>query len=276
VADNGEEARDKKLDSNSRDQQSGLTKTISIAITVAAILGGIAAAIAIWQFGEQASQSSTHSPAEPRMLAEQSLVSRLVPGGNYDRLQQIIGADPDIQIPFKSGNTIYQFNRPWEYIDLFVHAGRVLSVGVAAKTTRFKPKLFDDGASVTLNGAPIARQVEPSSTLGALGECATSGITYYFEGFPIGLPLSETTVVLGWDSTPVSFLVPAKVCAAVSAAIKCDEFDRNDGLSLKYSKCLYSLGLRQGIEKLSPSAIILTAPGQIIIPEMLNLAFPTG
>lgn len=282
-----EDKRARNLDSNNKpkDQQSSAKKIVSVAIVVATILGGIAAGISIWQFSNQAAQTVSHSPsvspatssAFSPIHSEENLVSQLVPGYEYDRLQQIIGAFPDIKIPLPSGNTMYQFNRQWEYIDLLVNDGRVLSVGVVGRTKNFRPTLYDDGTSVTVNGPPIAQQVNYSSIAGANGECATSGISFFYEGFPIGSPLHDISVVLGWDDTPLAATVPTSVCSAFIAGNKCDEFDQTtSGLSLKYSNCLNGLGLLQGIGRLSPSVVVVTAPGQSIIPDMLNVAYSSS
>lgn len=285
MAQEDDESQKPKSDSNSKDRHSSGKKIVSASIVVATILGGLAAGISIWQFGVQTTSSSSHSPSPSPtssefspMLAEQHLVSQLIPGYEYDRLQQIIGSYPDEKIPLPSGNTVYQFNRTWEYLDLLVNNGRVLSVGVAAKTRDFRPTLYDDGTPLTVNGPPIERQVEYFRILGINGECATSGIDFFYAGFSIGTPLHDVSAILGWDGVSISTGVPMSVCSAMitglgSKAAACRFDFENYVLSLGFSNCLNSLGLLQGIGKLSPSVVVVGAPGQPVIPDMMYLAY---
>lgn len=265
-----------------RNKQSDAKKTVSTAtavtIAVATILGGVAAGISIWQFGKQAAQDGSHSPTASPMLAEQGLISRLIPGDDYDYLRQIIGAVPEITLPPISGDTLYQFNRPWEYIDLLVNAGRVLSVGVAAKTGNFRPTLHTSGSfSVIVNGPPIAQQANSESLIGAVGECGGNTFEYFDEGFSLPLSAGAGSFIFGWDSDSVlSKLIPGPACLAVWPINRCTQFDHasTGNLSLRYADCLSTIKFGQEIGGLSPSEAIVVAPGQSIIPEMMDVAIP--
>lgn len=276
------QAQNQESSAKPRNKQSDVKKTVStataVAIAVATILGGVAAGISIWQFGKQATQGGSHSPAASPMLAEQGLISRLIPGDDYDYLRQIIGAVPAITLPPISGNTLYQFNRPWEYIDLLVNAGRVLSVGVAAKTGNFKPTLHTNGSfSVIVNGPPIAQQANNGSLVGAVGECGGNTFESFDEGFSLPLLAGAGSVVFGWvwDSV-LTKVIPEPACLAVWPANRCTQFDpmSTGSLSLRYADCLNTIKFGQEIGRLSPSVVIVVAPGQSIIPEMLNVAIP--
>jgi hypothetical protein len=241
----------------------------AITAAICTVLGGIAAGIAIWQFIQPGGTSS--SP----MLREQSMVSRLIAGDQYTRLREIIGVEPDLQKNLKSGRILYQFNRPWEYIDLLVSGGSVLSVGVYAKETDFKPTLHAGGYAVTVNGPPIVRQTRYASGVGAAGECGGSSGATFFEGFSLPMANQVASFVLGWVNLR-SLDIPPAACAAVdfsSYPLKgCIKLDQVNGLSSKFLSCLNSSRTGQQIARLSPSVVVVTAAGQRILPDMIDIA----
>jgi hypothetical protein len=194
MAQKDERTQDRGSSAKPQNKQSGIKRTASIAIAAATILGGIAAGISIWQFGNQATQGTSHSITVSPMLSEQRLLAELVPGDTYAKLQDIIGAIPDNQKTLTSGRTLYQFDRPWEYIDLLVEDGNVLSVGVYAKTTTFKATLDAGGDHVILNGPPIARQA--SGLGGAVGICGGNIGAYFFESFSLPGVYQEASIAL--------------------------------------------------------------------------------
>jgi hypothetical protein len=210
------------------------------------------------------------------MLSEQHMVGLLIAGDNYSRLQQIIGAQPDLQQTFKSGTTLYQFNRPWEYIDLLVKGGHVLSVGVYAKSIRFKPVLDASGFLVTVNGSPIAQQARySSSAIGAVGNCGQSDIgSSFFEGFALPMANEQSSLILGWVDLG-SMPIPHPACTAVFFAkglhpAKCDKLENFEQLTPDFLDCLNSSKIGQEIRELSPAVAIVTAPYQRVLPEMFD------
>jgi hypothetical protein len=225
-------------------------------------------------FGVEPHQAAQGTQLSP-MLSEQHLVGLLIAGDNYTRLQQIIGAQPDLQKTFKSGTTLYQFNRSWEYIDLLVKDGRVLSVGVYAKSARFKPVLNASGFLITVNGSPIARQIRYSGAIGAVGNCGQSDIgSSFFEGFALPMAEQQSSFILGWVDLG-SMPIPQSACAAGFFAkglhpAKCDKLDDFEQLSSGFLDCLNSSRVGQEIRKLSPAVAIVTAPYQRVLPEMFD------
>ena len=193
------------------------------------------------------------------MLSEQHMVSLLVPGDNYVRLQQIIGPQPDLQQAVGSSDTLYQFNRPWEYIDLLVSDGRTLSVGVYAKSTAFKATLNASGYLVTLNSSTISRQV--ARAIGAVGNCGGNIGASFFEGFALPMADEQASFALGWIQSR-SLNIPQAACAAEFPPNRCDNLDSLTGLSPVFLDCLNSSKIGQEIGKLRPSVVIVTAPDQ--------------
>ncbi len=202
------------------------------------------------------------------MLSDEHMVSLLIPGDNYARLQQIIGPQPDLQQTFKSGDTLYQFNRQWEYIDLLVSHGRTLSVAVYAKTTAFKATLDASGYSVTVNGSTIAQQAD-ASAIGAVGNCGGNIGASFFEGFALPMANEQASFALGWIQSRW-LNIPQAACSAEFPVNRCDKLDSFAGLSLGFLDCLNESKIGEGVGDLRPSVAIVTAPGQSILPEMLD------
>jgi hypothetical protein len=279
MAQKDERTQDQGSSAKPRNKLSGIKRTGAIAIAVATILGGIAAGISIWQFGEQATQGTSHSTTVSPMLSEQRLLAELVPGDTYAKLQYLIGAIPDRQMTLKSGRTLYQFDRPWEYIDLLVEDGNVLSVGVYAKTTAFKATLEAGGDHVFLNGPPIAQQAGGLGG-GAVGICGGNIGGYFFEGFSLPNVNQEASIALGW-ATSGSIFVPSPACEAVdsfpgSPLYGCSKLQNLNGYpSSRFLDCLNNSGAGQRIGQLSPAAVVVTADGQDIVPDMLGI-LPTN
>lgn len=236
---------------------------------VLAIGGTVAAVLAILPSDQQATQGAPQSSASSPILSEEHMVGLLIAGDTYARLQQIIGPLPDMQQTFKSGDTLYQFNRRWEFIDLLVSDGRVLSVGVYAKTTVFKATLDASGYSVTVNGPIFRQQANGASALGAVGNCGGNIGASLFEGFGLPMANQQSSFVLGWVQSRW-LNIPQAACAAVFPLNKCDKLDSFAGLSPGFLACLNNSHIGQGIKALSPSVVIVTAPEQSILPEMLD------
>lgn len=237
---------------------------------VIAIAGAVAAVIAIVPSGQHTTQSTSHSS----ILDEQNMVSSLIAGDTYAKLQDIIAMPPDKQMTLKSGRTLYQFDRPWEYIDLLVENGNVLSVGVYAKTATFRATLDAGGYHVILNGPPIARQALGMG--GAVGICGGNIGGYFFEGFSLPQVDQQASVALGWaNSGQIS--VPLPACEAVddlsqSPLYRCFKLQNLNGYpSSRFLNCLNGSKVGQSINQLSPAAVVVTASAQGIVPDMLGI-----
>lgn len=205
------------------------------------------------------------------------MVSLLKPGDDYAKIVQIIEAVPNAHEQLKheqlkSGRIIYQFDRSWEYIDLLVSRDSVLSIGIYAKNSDFKPILDEGGKSITLNGQPISHQTSYSSVLGASGECGGSSGGYYYEGYSLPHVYNFGSYLLGWE-IPGS-LMPDTVCLVVSPSSQCSK-DTTASLTLSMNlfNCITnSKEGRSAQTTLSPSVVILVKPGNSILPDMWNYA----
>ena len=133
---------------------------------VLAIGGAVAAVLAILP----SAQGKPHSPVSP-IVSEEHMVSLLIAGDDYEKMAALIGAEPDFQKSLPSGRQLYVFDRPWEYIQLLVSDGTVLSVGIYAKTTKFKTTLITDAI---VNGPPV-----DGALIGAYGACGAPWYLYY-------------------------------------------------------------------------------------------------
>lgn len=248
---------------------------------VLALAGAAAAVLALIPSGQHGAPRTADSP----MHAEQAMISRLSAGDDYAKLLEIIGTEPDLHQTLKSGATVYQFNRPWEYIDLTVSNGRVLSVALYAKTTTFRATLSAGGYKVTLNGGGIAEQTRPAAPAGAVAECDDGDTpNYYLEGYSLPMTYELANVALGWVSSTVAIRgtaaatvnVPYIACSpffrySPRSWQHCSNLDTWISLSSSFYYCLYKAGFNQQADRLSPSAVIVTAPGQSITPEMVEI-----
>lgn len=231
--------------------------------SIAAVLALVVSVVLARGAGEHRAGRKSNSP----MLSEQHMVSRLVAGDTYVRLRQIIGAQPDMQQTFKSGKTLYQFNRPWEYIDLLVSGGNVLSVGVYAESVSFKPTLYASGYAVTVNGPSIERQA--ANAVGAVGNCGGNIGASFFEGFGLAMASQESSILFGWVNSR-SMDIPEPACAATFPLNRCDRLSDFKDLSRRFLDCLDGTKIGGEIERLSPAVVIVTAPYQRILPEMFD------
>jgi hypothetical protein len=202
---------------------------------------------------------------------EEEMVSNLIPGNDYARMVQLIGAEPDFHEGLKPGEQLYVFNRPWEYIQLLVNSsGTVVSVGVYAKTTSFKATLVD---GIMLNGPSIGYQ--PYSPSGAAGSCGASWFDYY-QGYVLPASGDNRSVIFG--ELPVTDtnedMRVGSACSMFLSGRHCiAAYYRNDtqGLSARLLNCLKSLNDWRQVQSDSPtSVVIITAPSQPIVPDMLN------
>jgi hypothetical protein len=189
--------------------------------SIAGIVGTVVAILALLGFGFHvfSSQPSPKPSTISPLIREQYMVSLLKPPDDYNKMKQIIGTLPNIHDRLKSGRTLYQFDRPWEHIDLLVEHGTVLSVGIYAKVSNFKPILDERGKSLVLNGPPISHQIADSTPLGAWGECGGSSGGVYFQGYSLPHTYDFGYFLLGWEM-PGS-LMPDAACRVVSPFHQC-------------------------------------------------------
>jgi hypothetical protein len=201
---------------------------------------------------------------------EEAMVSNLIAGDNYSRMVQLIGSQPDFQEQLESGRRLYLFSRPWEYIQLLVSpTDSVLSVGIYAKTSSFKATLEN---GIVINGPPIAAQVggEPIS---AMDNCGASWYDY-FETYQEPEAGADRSVIFGalpeTDSNDPNAGVP---CGPMFSNKPCISayYKTRTQLSGPLVKCLSSFSEWRAMQDDAPPAIVIvTAPGQPVLPDMLN------
>ena len=201
---------------------------------------------------------------------EENLVSKLIPGDDYSRMVQIIGSLPDFHTNLRSGRQLYVFDRRWEYIQLLVDSsGTVISVGIYARITSFKATLE---TGIVLNGPPIDQQLH-DIIVGAGGGCGGAWGDYY-QGYELPLADDARSVIVGWlpvaDADNQAY---PPYCTAFNSGKSCMiQYYRSKtrGLSARLVQCLKSLSAWKEMQDQSPSIVIITAPAQPIVPDMLN------
>ena len=240
-----------------------------------AISGAVAAVLAILPSDQHVTREAQHSSAVSPLLSEEHLVSLLIAGDDYEKMEALIGAPPDFHKSLPSGRQLYVFDRRWEYIQLLVNDDTVLSVGVYAKTTKFKTTLV---TGTIVNGPPVG-QLE--GALGAYGDCGASWY-YYFQGYSFPAAGNFRSEIIG--ELPVTDadkrLATSAVCRFLydpgfPVAPCIIAYNRSaptvPSLSRSLVACIDSLkGGRDMLANLLPSIVIITAPGQSILPDMFN------
>jgi hypothetical protein len=243
---------------------------------VLAISGAVAAVLAILPSDQRAAQGGPHSSTTSPIHSEERMVSLLIAGDDFEKMVSLIGAPPDFHQSLPSGMQLYVFNRMWEYIQLLVNNDTVLSVGVYAKTTQFKTEV-STGAIV--NGPLVGQQ-----PLGAYGDCAASWY-YYFQGYSFPAAGNFRSVIIGElpvTDTDLPQAAPA-LCNLLFSPTTAPCFGKYyhsassvPSLSSSLVSCIDSLnGGRAVLANLVPSIVIVTAPGQPILPAMLNQVYFT-
>ena len=190
-------------------------------------------------------------------------------------MEALIGAPPDFHKILPSRRQLYVFDRRWEYIQLLVNDDTVLSVGVYAKTTKFKTTLV---TGVVVNGPPVGQQLL-DDPMGAYGDCGASWY-YYFQGYSLSGADNFRSEIIGElpntdKDKPQATSAPCKFLGS-PAFIPCiDKYYRSQSIVPSLSSglvtCIDSLkDGRATLAKLLPSIVIITAPGQPILPDMFN------
>jgi hypothetical protein len=244
---------------------------------VLALAGAVAAVLPLVSNDNHTTQAVPLSP----ILSEEKMVNHLVPGDDYTKLKEIIGANPDNQQELESGSTLYQFDRPWEYIDLLVKKSQVISIGIFARSTKFRASIDASGDPITVNGPSIAQQAQPSSLASAIGLCSGGDSpVWFFEAFSLPMTNLATSFALGWVQGPPGYLgtptgartatVPVPYTACI-AANQCYKVATLYSLSSKFFGCLNSVEAGRRTGNLSPSAIVVTAPYGNITPDMVTV-----
>ncbi|AZP22824.1 hypothetical protein EJC51_46400 [Streptomyces aquilus] len=175
---------------------------------------------------------------------EQRLVEQLRPGQTLERAIEIIGDKPHYSEGLRSGNRLYQYNRKWERVQLLVDPDNisVLSVGIFADNTDFRPSFRLGGAHLTINRTPYAEAPgePPAFVFGGCG--AHSGD--YFEGRPdLALAAGGGSIAVGIHDSHRGSVTMDPVCAALQAVPKgCvpgsfEEVDPSPGMG---TECLTS------------------------------------
>lgn len=213
---------------------------------------------------------------------EELIITQLTPGLDFDRMKAIIGRDEDYHEKLKSGRTSYVFDRPWEYIQMIVEApDRVIAVGVHAKVASFKPVL--PGLGLQLNASSFADEGDANDAdfaVGASGFCG-AGVGNYFEGYTTPHASELRSYVLGEISLGH---VDQQVspCPLLDGACRDrrDKHPNRSGLERALLRCINSTRDGQAMRaSLVPSTIIITAPSQPIVEDMLtepSLGSPYG
>jgi hypothetical protein len=151
--------------------------------------------------------------------------------------------------------------------------GTVLSVGVYAKSDEFKTTLV---TGTIVNGTRVGQQL-PGDPIGAYGACGASWYVYFQSySFPrAGDVRSE--IVGDLPATDTSNLTASgPPCSLLSSSAPCiSRYERtlpiSPVLSDKLVACLDSLkNGRATLANLLPSIVIVTAPYQPIVSDMLN------
>jgi hypothetical protein len=191
---------------------------------------------------------------------EERLVSRLVPGQDSLRIVQIIGGTPDYGRKLPSGNTLYQYRRQWEDLQLLVDPdGRVLSVGVYAISTDFHPALRLGGYPLTLNRSQVVFPQERPAV--ANGYCGARPTT------PCPTRTRAQSLVSGVSDATSTAVDVHDVCKIADV---CQIFLQDNEVSAQYVNCVVASPEPSRLRShLTASVLIVTAPGQDVIGDML-------
>lgn len=226
----------------------------------------------------QPRRTVTYSPLDK----EQKMLGRLIAGDDYAKLRSIIGTDPDSHFSAGSHYEVFQFDRRWEYIDLLVNKGTVVSLGVYTKTARLRAVLHAGGYPVTLNDPSIARQTRGDGTpVDAIANCDDGDSpNWFFEDFSLSMTDEMASFALGWSESPVAIrATPAATLKVPDIACwsnngtppKCSNLETFYTPSQAYLNCIQRAGTLQEINKLSPSAIVITEPYHQPMDELLSI-----
>ena len=237
-----------------------------------AIVGAVASLIAVIA----AVRAGIEHTSIFQLRHEEAMVSTLIPGDDYAKIEDLVGTQPDFHEHLHSGRQLYVFNRRWEYVQLVVdNAGTVLSIGVYAKTAAFKATLV---TGTVVNGSSAGQQIS-QPIVGISGECGASWY-FYYQGYAFpdaGNAYSEAVGYLPVTDRDHPNASPA-VCDSAKTYQSCfSTYWRKNAqlypppMSASLLSCLNSYKAGQEmINMLRPAVVIVTAPHQAVVPDMLN------
>ena len=261
---------------------------VSICITIC----GILAFFLYWHASSQRPASQGHpaaisSKSPSPINHEERMLGQLVAGDDYTKLHDIIGTDPDAH--FMIGHyTVFQFNQRWEYIDLLVSSGTVVSLGVYARSAALKAVLYAGGYPVSLNGPSIARQTAKDGVpVDSIANCGTGGDwpAWFFEDFSLSEADRAAFFALGWSESPVAIRGTAAATLKVPDAVCADRngvppecFNEESMFTANQTLlgCMEKNGTLAQIDKLSPSAIVIDEPYQMPMHQLLSVVPSTS
>jgi hypothetical protein len=243
---------------------------------VFAVIGALAALIAVVGV---VIVGVEHLPIS-KLHHEEGMVSSLIPGDDYLKLLSLIGNEPDFHQSLHSGRQLYVFDRPWEWIQLIVdESGTVLSVGIYAKTDEFKATLV---TGTIVNGPPIGQQLGQQPPAGAVGACGASW-GFYFQDYQLPDADDSRSVIVGnlpvtdYSTSPnggTPMLCPAFFSSTPCIIAYQNNYAEQMSLSSKLVSCI--LSMKNGssmLEDIPTSIVIVTAPGQPVLPDMLSTVY---
>ncbi|WP_369779883.1 hypothetical protein [Streptomyces sp. R33] len=145
--------------------------------TVERVLAGLAALIAVIT---GVAVTFKYITKETPLEKEKALIQKLRPGETFTRAIEIMKEKPHYKMPLPSGNTIHQYDREWERVQLLVSpTGEVLSVGIFVHNRKFQPEIKIGTARAVLNRDTFDKFGLP---MFAFGSCAVHSSSYY-EGY---------------------------------------------------------------------------------------------
>jgi len=241
----------------------GRVEKTSVVIGALGALIGIV--VAVSNFVSQ--QAAPRPPS--RLQIEQNMVGELVAGESYARLSALVGTPADFDVKLPSGNSLYQYERQWETIQMVVNPeGKVLSVGVYAKSASFYPHVGIPGAQIVLDRTLISKSLPDFQPDRVNAYCGAHQAGYFeaYDNLPMAYDLRG--LVVGVSNSETTNINVLPICDMGGA---CGELSPSgDNLSAAYARCLLALPIAGKIRNGLPvSAVIVTAPDQPITTDML-------
>jgi hypothetical protein len=206
--------------------------------------------------------------------AEERMVGRLAPGHGLKRLAEIIGSTADRELRLRSGNTLAQYERQWETIQLLADpAGAVISGGVYAKKPDFHPKIIVGRSKLILGRTRMGGVSlgQPPSAAGAY--CGAHQAGYFEEYEDVSIGDGGDSVVVGLSDVHSSGIDVADACSLAQLPRCSPPLDNAGGnvMSASYESCLRRSSAAQDLRNAMPISVVIITPLQKITPDMLHL-----
>ncbi|MFF3592143.1 hypothetical protein ACFYYI_34120 [Streptomyces sp. NPDC002387] len=206
-----------------------------------------------------------------RMRAEEVLLGDLKPGQGYYKINQMLGSEPDYSIRLNSGNKLHQYEREWETLQVLEDkAGATLSIGIYAKIPTFRPSTAIGGLNIQINATTIGHVGAPLPPAAANAYCGAHKGGYFEAYYPMPNALGARNLVVGISNANSNINV-SQACG-IEKASKCEAPDTapDNRLFESFARCILRSRNAQIIRnELKISALIVTSPGQGVIPDML-------